>query len=238
MVPPAVRRLVLPMTSAVGSVRTVVTPGRRVVLTYDDGPVPVDTPGVLAALAEHGARATFFVLVARAEREPGLLREVVAAGHEVALHGIDHVRLTALAPGEVRRRTAEGKQRLEQLLQAPVRWFRPPYGAQTPATWAAVRRCGLEPVVWNRTGYDWLDEPVEDVARRTLDGVAAGDVVLLHDGFASADVGVDDGPPPAFRREDLARRVLDGLVQRGLEPVSLGQAVAEGRAVKGAWFRK
>ncbi|WP_219994332.1 polysaccharide deacetylase family protein [Actinokineospora spheciospongiae] len=232
------RRLILPLTSPVGSIRTVTTPTPQVVLTYDDGPVPEDTPGVLSALSDAGATATFFVLVARAERNPSLLGEIVDAGHEVALHGIDHVRLTTLSPGEVLRRTREGKERLEQMLGAPVRWFRPPYGAQQPATWAAIRRCGLESVVWNRTGYDWQDDPVGEVAERTLAGASAGDVILMHDGHAGLDVGVDDGPAPGFSREGLARAVLGGLAERGLAPVSLGEAVGTGKAVKGAWFRK
>src|SRR6185503_9277869 len=104
-------------------------------LTYDDGPEPGETDAVLDALAEAGVRATFFQLVYRAEAYPDLVRRVVAAGHEVALHGIDHARLTELPTAEVRRRLNEGKQRLERVAGQPVRLFRPAYGSQTIRTY-------------------------------------------------------------------------------------------------------
>lgn len=234
MVAPVLRRVVLPLTAPVGSVRSVRWDG--VVLTYDDGPQPGGTDKVLAALAEFGATATFFILVGRARRHPGLLREVVDAGHEIALHGIDHVRLTTMSPAVVRRRTSDGRRELEDLSGHPVRWFRPPYGAQRPSTWAAVRSTGLTSVVWSDDVADWQDDPVDDiVARSTV--VGAGSVLLMHDGYADESDGVDDGPAPGFDRGELSRRVLGSLRERGLAAASLRDALAGGSAVRGAWFR-
>src|SRR5882757_2202060 len=172
----AVRRLILPLTAPIGSVRSV-RPERDVaVLTYDDGPQPGGTERVLAALAEVGATATFFILVGRARRHPGLLAEVVAAGHEIALHGIDHVRLTEFTPAQVRRRTIDGRKELEDLAGQQIRWFRPPYGAQYPTTWAAIRSTGLESVVWSNEVNDWRDDPIPDIAARA-EGVRRGSVL-------------------------------------------------------------
>jgi peptidoglycan/xylan/chitin deacetylase (PgdA/CDA1 family) len=63
-------------------------------LTFDDGPEPRWTAEVLDALASAGARATFFVLAAKAVREPGLVERTLAEGHEVLLHGNRHLRHT------------------------------------------------------------------------------------------------------------------------------------------------
>lgn len=234
MVAPALRRLVLPLTAPVGSVRSVRWDG--VVLTYDDGPQPGGTDRVLAALAEFDSTATFFILVGRARRHPGLLREVIDAGHEIALHGVDHVRLTTMSPSVVRRRTRDARRELEDLSGQPVRWFRPPYGAQRPTTWAAVRSTGLESVVWSNDVADWQDDPVADIAARS-GAVGTGSVLLMHDGYADAFDGVDDGPAPGFDRGELSRRVLGALGKRGLATSSLRDALAGGSAVRGAWFR-
>jgi peptidoglycan/xylan/chitin deacetylase (PgdA/CDA1 family) len=232
----AVRRLILPLTAPIGSVRSV-RPDRDVaVLTYDDGPQPGDTERVLAALAEVGATATFFVLVGRARRHPGLLAEVAAAGHEIALHGIDHVRLTEFSPAQVRRRTIDGRKELEDLAGQHIRWFRPPYGAQYPTTWAAIRAAGLESVVWSNEVKDWDDNPIADMAALAAT-VTRGSVLLLHDGYADSTDGVDDGPAPTFDRGELSRRILADLAERGLHASSLGNALSGGRAVRGAWFR-
>ena len=79
-------------TRPVGSVRAVSSPEPIVVLTFDDGPVPGSTEDLLASMADFGASATFFVVMTRVRRSPGLLAEISAQGHEVALHGPDHVR--------------------------------------------------------------------------------------------------------------------------------------------------
>src|SRR4051794_27259726 len=73
-----------------GSVSGARTEERVVALTFDDGPDPRWTPGVLDALDEAGARATFFALCELAEAEPALTNRIVAAGHELGLHGPDH----------------------------------------------------------------------------------------------------------------------------------------------------
>ena len=205
-------------------------------LTYDDGPQPGGTDKVLSALAEVGWQATFFVLVGRARKYPGLLGEVVAAGHEVALHGVDHVRLTSLSASAVRTRTRDGRRELEDLVGERVRWFRPPYGAQRVSTWAATRSAGVTTVVWSDQIGDWQDDPVAEIAGRAA-SVRRGSVVLMHDGYADSFDGVDDGPAPRFDRGELARRIVGGLGERGLVGVSLGQALSSGTAVRGAWFR-
>src|SRR4030088_90194 len=140
---PTMRRRALalagPWTAPVGSLVGVRTDQPHVVLTFDDGPEPGGTDKVLAALSEYAATATFFVLVNRALRYPKLLAEVVSAGHEIGLHGMDHRRLTRLSGPEVRRGLAEGVARLGGFVGGAVRWFRPPYGAQTPSVWRGLR---------------------------------------------------------------------------------------------------
>jgi peptidoglycan/xylan/chitin deacetylase (PgdA/CDA1 family) len=231
-----VRRAVLPLTAPVGSVRGVRPARDLVVLTYDDGPQPGGTDRVLAALAEVGTTATFFVLLGRARRFPGLLADVIAAGHEIGLHGVDHVRLTTLSAARVRARTRDGRSELEDIAGKEVRWFRPPYGAQRPATWAAIRSTGVESVVWSHEAKDWQDDPVAEIAARTTTA-RRGSVLLMHDGYADAADGVDDGPPPGFDRGELSRRVLSGFGERGLATSSLGDALTDGSLVRGAWFR-
>src|SRR4051812_45934388 len=66
---------------------------RGVALTFDDGPDPQTTNKVLEILAARDAKATFFVIGAKAEKHPDVIRAIVAAGHEVGVHGFVHDRL-------------------------------------------------------------------------------------------------------------------------------------------------
>ncbi|MFI7284539.1 polysaccharide deacetylase family protein [Micromonospora chersina] len=224
------------LTRPVGTIRAVATDAPHVVLTYDDGPDPKGTPLVLEALATFGATATFFVLVGRARRHPDLLAELIAAGHEVALHGLDHIRLTGVPAPEVLRRTQAGRAELEDLTGTSVRWFRAPYGALLLPHWRAVRRAGLMPVVWGATPGDWRHVPEETMARDALAGSRPGAIVLAHDGHAGPDDGVDDGPPPPIDRGLLATMMLTGLGDQGLVGRSLSDALCRGTAARWAWF--
>jgi peptidoglycan/xylan/chitin deacetylase (PgdA/CDA1 family) len=236
---PAARRRVRRATDGVlaplGSVRGAHTDAPVVALTYDDGPEPGATDAVLDALAEAGVQATFFQLVYRAEAYPELVSRIVAAGHEVALHGIDHTRLTGLTAAEVTRRLVGGKHRLEQVAGRPVRLFRPAYGSQTVRTYLAARRAGLDVVVWGPTAEDWRDGTPAEVAGRALAGVAPGEVVLLHDAF-EVPPG-DRTPEPTFDRGEVTRALLAGLRESGYTASGVSTLLAGRRTWRTAWYR-
>ncbi|SDN45324.1 polysaccharide deacetylase family protein [Geodermatophilus sp. DSM 45219] len=222
--------------TVLGSAVELRTGASDVVLTFDDGPEPGGTDRVLSALADAGAGATFFVLLTRVRRYPGLLDEVVAAGHEVALHGVDHRALPTLPPDEVARLVRAGKAELEDATGRPVRWFRPPYGRQTFANWRAVTGAGLVPVLWGPTTWDWRDVPPAERLAKAQQGVRPGAIVLAHDGFAGPADGACDGPPPQLDRGELITGVLEGYAERGLVARSLEQALVSGDLVRETWF--
>src|SRR5439155_2288811 len=69
---------------------------RGVALTFDDGPDPETTRGVLDALDQAGAKGTFFVIARKAEAHPDVVRDILRRGHAVGLHSYAHDRLFAL----------------------------------------------------------------------------------------------------------------------------------------------
>ena len=211
------------------------TTEKEVVLTYDDGPSP-DTGAVLDVLGESGASATFFVLLSRVRRRPDVLAEVLAAGHEIGLHGPDHRRLTTFDASAAQRRTLDAKAELEDLIGRPVRWFRPPYGDQSPAAYRRITRGGLVSVSWSADMFDWRDLAQAQRVESALGAARPGAILLGHDGYADASDGVDDGPAPQVDRADLLRRVVDAFGVRGLALRSLGAALAHGSQVRAPWF--
>jgi peptidoglycan/xylan/chitin deacetylase (PgdA/CDA1 family) len=222
----------------IGSVVAVRTTRPHVVVTFDDGPEAGGTDRVLAALAERGATATFFVLLSKVRRHGGLLDEVIAAGHEIGLHGVDHRALPEFRTAEIIQRTRAGKAELEDRTGEVVRWFRPPYGRQTPRTWGAVTAAGLLPVMWGPSTWDWKEATHEERLASAIRGAAPGVILLAHDGFPGPGDGVDDGPAPVLDRGLLMGRVLDAYAERGLHARSLRDALAEGELVRVARFRR
>lgn len=230
-----VLRLGRPAFLPLSSVACVRTGDRVVSLTYDDGPDPRSTPGILDALAEHGARATFFVLVEPAERHPALIARILAEGHEVALHGIDHARLSGMPLRRSLPLIRAGRRRLEQVTGRPVTLFRPTYGAQTLAQFAATRALGMDVVIWSAWARDWDGAPAEVVAERALGALHRGGFLLLHD--ASGDgVGESDGRGDGgLDRVRATRLLLAGMATRGYASRPVSDLLSAGPAVRTVW---
>lgn len=217
---------------AIGSVSSVRTDEPVIIPTFDDGPTPGRTHDVLRALADHQASATFFVLMTSVRANPDLLREVVAAGHEIGLHGMDHRHLPTLSPAEATAVITRGKRELEDLLGEPVRWFRPPHGDQSVQTWRIINAAGMASVIWSGTSHDWNPDATQEqrVAKATAN-LARGTILLFHDGHAGPDDLGDPVPEPVLDRYDLLHRVLGVAEAQGLRGVSLGRALERGTVV-------
>lgn len=216
-----------------GSINGAVGSSRAVALTFDDGPEPTVTPRLLDLLRERGVRATFFVLTDKVALYPELAKRMVAEGHEIALHADHHERLTLVSVREARRRLVDARDSLQRVIGRPVRFFRPPFGAQSVATYLVARACGLDVVVWGTFAEDWVESTPEAVASRGLKELKAGDVLLLHDGLE-----MPAGQPiPTFDRVRAFELILDGMAAGGLSPVTVGELISVGKASRTAWFR-
>ena len=224
-------------TRPVGSVRAWGAPERIVVLTFDDGPVP----GVDGGPARVDGRVRGVGHVLRRDdavrRAPGLLAEISAAGHEVALHGPDHVRLTGLPFREIVERHCAARLELEDLVGVPVRWIRPPYGSQSLRSWAAVRQAGLTPVMWGGTTWDWKDVSMEERMAKVESCLAPGQIVLAHDVIAGVEDGADPREHFDLDRGAFIRTLLEAYRAHGYDAVSLAAAMARGASLRRwAWF--
>lgn len=208
----------------------------RYAITFDDGPDADVTPRLLRLLDRLQVRSTFFLLVDQCQRHPELARAVAEHGHEIALHGRDHRRLTGFP--SVAAATAHlvgARDDLASLTGQAVRFYRPPYGSQSLRSFRAARAAGLEVVVWNSDVADWVDRPAEDVAALARDRMRAGGVLLFHERL-EPDLP-RAAPSTAFDRCAVVEQIVADCRSRGLEPATLAEMVQGGRAVRTAWFR-
>ena len=162
--------------------------GPGVALTFDDGPDPQVTPRVLDLLDDRGAKASFFCIGTRAALHPALLREIVRRGHTLGNHTWSHpYGFAAYAPGPMRREVERAQAVLSDLAGVAPRWFRAPMGLRSPALDPILARAGLHHVGWTRRAYDWSCHDPAVIARRLTRTLAAGDILVLHDGNSAHD---------------------------------------------------
>jgi peptidoglycan-N-acetylglucosamine deacetylase len=184
---------------------TTLPSARGVLLTFDDGPHPRGTPAVLAGLDRTHVPATFFVTGEQVVRYPGLVGEIAAAGHEIALHGYRHQTRREWSRATLTDDTRRALDAVGEAGGAPPRLYRPPHGVFTWTGLRLIRGLGLEPLLWSKWGRDWERRAnASTIAERATTGIRAGDVVLLHD----AD---HYGAQESWRRTAAA---LPGIVER------------------------
>lgn len=161
---------------------------RQIALTFDDGPNPRITPHLLDLLAENSVRATFFLIGHYAAEQRELARRLHAAGHAIGNHTWTHPHLSRTGSAKTHDELSRTKQELEQILGAPIRFFRPPFGARQPATFRIARELGLTPVLWNIIGNDWIAQSSKYITARVNRFLAQNDRrgiatnLVLHDG--------------------------------------------------------
>ncbi len=200
------------------------TTRRAVALTFDDGPDPRYTDEVLELLAEHGARATFFVVGERAAAHPTELDAILAGGNELGNHTWSHARLSDLSGSDALAQVGRARELLVPLGGSTL--VRAPYGDVRAETLEDLRPEGLTPVHWSIA----LDHYVGDtrltpreVATTIAADIRPGDIILAHD---ASDGGIE-------REHAMAvLRVLLPLLQaRGLEVTTAGDLLRSGKPV-------
>lgn len=155
---------------------------RSLYLTFDDGPHPDHTPALLDLLAEHGAKASFFLVGREVERHDALARRIASEGHTLGNHSYSHPRFEALTLDE-QLEEIERTQRLLTGIDGRLRHaFRPPRGVLTAAMLASLVRRRQRIDYWSYDSLDYSRRPVPDlletIRRHPPRG---GDIVLMHD---------------------------------------------------------
>ena len=201
--------------------------GKTIALTYDDGPNPRETPGLIEILDRHAAKATFLLIGRWAEREPQLIRELVAAGHAIGNHTYTHPTMPLRTAGQLREDLRRCREAVEaagvELSRVDGRaLMRPPYGRRRPGTLRVLREEGYVPLLWSITCYDWRRTATTAKLVRRAARARDGDVVLLHDGSHT--------DPAHDRSASIAAtdQVLGRLTAEGYRFVTVPELVAAG----------
>lgn len=191
----------------------------EIALTFDDGPDPEVTPRVLDLLDAAGMRGTFFCIGTSVARYPALAREITVRGHAVENHTQDHSSCFGFfSVTRYRSEIAAAQRVIAEVTGSVPGFFRAPFGIRNPFLDPAVQSLQLQYVSWTRRGLDTLDHDAARVHQRLTARLAAGDILLMHDGAHG------------YERQQRAT-VLDALpqviasVQRaGLRAVTLAEA--------------
>jgi len=189
---------------------------REIALTFDDGPDPEITPKILDLLDQFDAKASFFCIADKVAAYPELVREIVRRGHSVENHTTSHPYAFALFGwGGLLREISAAQTIIHAVTGVAPEFFRAPMGFRSPFLAPVIERTGLRYVTWTRRGYDVFAQHPDPILRRLQRNLAAGDILLLHDGRSHQPHG---GSTVVL---EVLPRLLDHLRALGLKSVSL-----------------
>lgn len=185
-----------------------------IALTFDDGPYPYWTEMYLKILEVYQAPASFFVTGRQSEAYPALLRQIVAAGHEVGNHSYAHSLMGKQPAEKVTSDLRSSTEVIEKITGQTVRYFRPPYGDYDRQVVDLAWREGQRTVTWNVDPRDWEGPGYNELARKVVERARSGDIILLHEG----------------KKETLNAMgiIINSLREKGFRLVTVSELLAAG----------
>ncbi|WP_152657805.1 polysaccharide deacetylase family protein [Oceanobacillus sp. CFH 90083] len=195
------------------------TDEKVIALTFDDGPHSKYTPAMLDILADYGAKATFFVLGAHAEKFPDILYRQFSEGHEIGNHTYDHT--TNL--NKLRQEMKETSDIIYAITGTRPKLFRPVGGDYSDTIVRIAKENQLSVVLWSwdQDTKDWSDTDYKAIADHVIQNVSPGDVVLFHDAGGNREETVKALP-----------LILDYLTENEYEMITVSEMIEKDEKLK------
>ena len=194
-----------------------VDPSRPMVaLTFDDGPQPSVGNRIMDCLAQYGGKATFFMVGERVGSYKTEVRRMVAEGHEVANHTMNHKYLQKLGAAQIQAQVNQGNDAIQAACGVRPTLLRLPGGNHNATVMA---NAGMPMIQWNVDTLDWKTRNADKTVAAVLNHVKDGDIILMHELYASTG--------------DAVLRIVPELHKRGFQMVTVSQmAAAKGKTLE------
>jgi peptidoglycan/xylan/chitin deacetylase (PgdA/CDA1 family) len=171
-------------------------------------------PSILEVLEAAGARSTFFVTGAWAEKNPGLVKEMHARGHEIGNHGYRHAHVKGMAPRQLEELILKHEELIRGLTGTrPPQLFAPPYGECDATIVQTAAGIGYRTILWTVDTVDWKRPPPDAIVKRA-GRAGAGALVLMH---------------PTEPTLQALPAVLAGLKARGLRATTVSEVLGSSK---------
>ncbi len=196
--------------SALPEMKSAAQEGKRIALTFDDGPHPYYTEQLLDGLAARGVKATFFLLGCNLEGREDIVRRMAKEGHLLGNHTYAHTDITKLSQEEACEEIRSTSDRITAITGQPVEYVRPPFGS-----WNRELECEvmLIPVFWSVDPLDWNTSNADRIVESVVSEAEDNDIILLHDSYKSS--------------VEAALRIVDLLQAEGFEFVTADELILE-----------
>ncbi|OAT79336.1 delta-lactam-biosynthetic de-N-acetylase [Desulfotomaculum copahuensis] len=187
---------------------------KTVYLTFDEGYENGYTPKILDILKADNVRAAFFVTGHYIKSQPELVKRMVAEGHTVGNHTMNHPSLPEIGDGQIKTELQSVETMFNKLTGQQMHYLRPPKGEYSERTLALTRELGYHNIFWSLALVDWVPMPggPEEAYRSVMDNLHPGALILLH-AVSKDDTEALDRMIKDIRAQGYSFKTLDDLVK-------------------------
>ncbi len=154
----------------------------KLAITFDDGPDSKNTPAILDLLNKYNAKASFFIIGSKAEKNKDLLKDIYNNNHLIGNHSYSHSNLFPLkSVKKIKSEILKTNKIIEEITNSDNKYFRPPFGVINPLIFMAVKQMNLTTIGWSVRSLDTKNENPEIVLKRITKKIKGGDIILFHD---------------------------------------------------------
>lgn len=190
--------------------KTELTDGKKVALTFDDGPNKCFTEELLDGLAMRNVKATFFLIGKKVDENPEIVKRMYEEGHLIGNHTYDHVNLSALSEESAREQLDKTNDAIKRITGKVPEYLRPPFGNYKKHL---DEEMTMIEVLWDVDPRDWSVKNAGEVVKRVVKKVEDEDIILLHDDYATSVVA--------------ALEIIDILQEQGYEFVTVEELLLD-----------
>ena len=163
---------------------SVKTDDKKVALSFDAAWGNEDTQTILVTLAKYNVHATFFMTGGWVESYPEDVKNIQAAGHDLANHSENHKNMSQLSDDECQDELMKVHNKVKELTGVEMCLFRPPYGDYDDHVITNAKDCGYYAIQWSIDSLDWKDYGVESIIKTVTEhkNLCNGAIILMHNG--------------------------------------------------------
>ena len=190
---------------------------KAIALTFDDGPSGY-TEELLDGLKENNAKATFFVIGSKAEKNPEIIQRAFEEGHLIGNHTYDHIRLPLKSMDECEESIGKTFNIIENITGERPMYFRAPYGDVSAYQ---LKELDVVFVSWSFSSLDWKYKDSDYIYERIMKKASDGDIIILHDtSKETVDAVLRAIPELQAQGYEFVR--VDELLSRNGEKIKMG----------------
>ena len=180
--------------------------GKKIALTFDDGPHPYYTQQLLKGLKERNVKATFFITGQNVKAYPEIVKEIYAEGHLIGNHTYSHIQLTSKNEESFMQEIVRTNEAIKEVTGQDTIYVRPPYGSWNKEF---EKELNMFPVLWTVDPLDWCSSDASRIVRSVCSKAKENDIILMHDQYKTTVTA--------------ALKIVDELTQKGYEFVTVDE---------------